>query len=114
VSLRHIRPTYCPFNQAGIIQIAAILNDLERFNMDHSPEESSELTELILNPEITETLLPDALINEEAGLGFLQEINSKFSQAKGHALLLSTMTFFSLANQPRHPLTLVAIPTTCL
>ncbi|KIL92286.1 hypothetical protein FAVG1_04695 [Fusarium avenaceum] len=45
--------------------------------MDPPLEESSELTELTLNPEITETLLPDALINEEAGLGFPQEINSQ-------------------------------------
>lgn len=56
--------------------------------MDLPPEDSSELTELILNPEITETLLPDALIDEEAGLRILQEINSKLSQTKHYPLLL--------------------------
>lgn len=83
-------------------------------SMELPSEESFELTKLILHPEITETLLPDSLINEEAGLRILQEINSEFSQSKGYPLLLSIMTSFSLANQPRQPLTLVAIPTTCL
>jgi hypothetical protein len=66
--------------------------------MDLPSKESSELTELMLNPEITETLLPDAFINEEAGFGFLQEMNGKFSQANRYSLLLSIMTSFSLEN----------------
>ncbi|KAH6957282.1 hypothetical protein DER45DRAFT_307318 [Fusarium avenaceum] len=45
--------------------------------MDLPSAESSELTELTLNHEITETLPPDALIDEEAGLRILQEINTQ-------------------------------------
>ncbi|KAG4259283.1 hypothetical protein FPRO03_12959 [Fusarium proliferatum] len=40
-------------------------------------EEPSELTELILNPEITEAPLPGSLINEEAGHRILQEIDTQ-------------------------------------
>ncbi|KAF5638960.1 uncharacterized protein FTJAE_5031 [Fusarium tjaetaba] len=40
-------------------------------------EEPSELTELILNPEITEAPLSGSLINEEAGHRILQEIDTQ-------------------------------------
>ncbi|KAH7235480.1 hypothetical protein BKA59DRAFT_532877 [Fusarium tricinctum] len=70
--------------------------------MDLPSKESSELTELMLNPEITETLLPDAFINEEAGFGFLQEMNAQAPTDLGcDTYNMPLMSTSMLADLPR-------------